>query len=85
MHECSFTCFLHFIEKYKYEYRKTKLTVWVSTSGGKIPDNAIRTRYEKDRKLLFIARAKMRCKWTSENVDLISLEPTSLTIARKSS
>lgn len=60
-----FTCFLHFIEKYKHEYRKTKLAVWVSTSGGKIPDNAIRTGYEKDGKLLFIARAKMRGKWTS--------------------
>lgn len=44
---------------------KTKLAVWVSTSGGKIPDNAIRTGYEKGGKLLFIARAKMRGKWTS--------------------
>lgn len=49
---------------------KTKLAVWVSTSGGKIPDNAIRTGYEKDGKLLFIARAKnerqmdLRKMWT---------------------
>eukprot|EP00105_Crassostrea_gigas_P010715 XP_011426077.1 PREDICTED: uncharacterized protein LOC105327354 [Crassostrea gigas] len=38
---------------------------WESTSGRKIPDNAIRAGYEKDGKPLFIARAKIGGLWTS--------------------
>lgn len=41
------------------------MAVWESTSGSKIPANAIRAGYEKDGKPLFIARAKMGGSWTA--------------------
>lgn len=41
------------------------MAVWESTSGCKIPDNAIRAGYDVNGMPLFIARAKMGGSWTS--------------------
>lgn len=41
------------------------MTHWVSTSGCNIPENAIRSGYEKDGRPLYIARAKMECTETA--------------------